>query len=95
MFFLGASTCSKCSASTRSRSARFIPLTAIIGILSLGFSAKLNLRFGPKATLVPGLVFVAAGLALISRITADGSYWPKCCPRWCWSGSAPGSPSRR
>jgi len=58
----------------------FIPLTAIIGILSLGFSAKLNLRFGPKATLVPGLVFVAAGLALMSQITAGGSYWTEVLP---------------
>ncbi|HEY1853565.1 MAG TPA: MFS transporter, partial [Solirubrobacterales bacterium] len=58
----------------------FIPVTAIIGTLSLGFSAKLNLRFGAKATLVPGLVFVAAGLALFSRITADGSYWTEVLP---------------
>ena len=34
----------------------FLPLTAIIGTLSLGFSAKLNMRFGPRATLIPGLV---------------------------------------
>jgi EmrB/QacA subfamily drug resistance transporter len=58
----------------------FIPVTAIIGTLSLGFSAKLNLRFSAKATLVPGLVFVAAGLALFSRITVDGSYWTEVLP---------------
>jgi len=52
----------------------FLPLTAIIGVLSLGFSARLNLRFGPRATLIPGLAAVAAGLLYFSRIPVDGSY---------------------
>jgi EmrB/QacA subfamily drug resistance transporter len=58
----------------------FLPVTALIGTLSLGFSAKLNLRFGAKATLVPGLVFVAAGLAVFSQISAEGSYWSEVLP---------------
>jgi EmrB/QacA subfamily drug resistance transporter len=58
----------------------FIPVTAIIGTLSLGFSAKLNLRFGARATLIPGLAFVAAGLALFSQISVDGSYWTEVLP---------------
>ncbi len=58
----------------------FIPVTAIIGTLSLGLSAKLNLRFGARATLIPGLVFVAAGLALFSQISVDGSYWSEVLP---------------
>jgi EmrB/QacA subfamily drug resistance transporter len=52
----------------------FLPLTLIIGILSLGFSARLNMRFGPRATLVPGLALIAAGLALFSRVPVDGEY---------------------
>jgi MFS family permease len=58
----------------------FIPVTAIIGTLSLGFSAKLNLSFGARATLIPGLVAVAAGLALFSQISVDGSYWSEVLP---------------
>jgi EmrB/QacA subfamily drug resistance transporter len=58
----------------------FLPVTALIGTLSLGFSAKLNMRFGAKATLVPGLAFVAVGLAVFSQITADGSYWTEVLP---------------
>jgi EmrB/QacA subfamily drug resistance transporter len=58
----------------------FLPVTAIIGTLSLGFSAKLNMRFGAKATLVPGMAFVAAGLALFSQISVDGSYWSEVLP---------------
>jgi EmrB/QacA subfamily drug resistance transporter len=58
----------------------FLPVTALIGTLSLGFSAKLNIRFGAKATLVPGLVLVAIGLLVFSQISADGSYWSEVLP---------------
>jgi EmrB/QacA subfamily drug resistance transporter len=58
----------------------FLPVTALIGTLSLGFSAKLNMRFGAKATLVPGLVLVAMGLLVFSQITSDGSYWSEVLP---------------
>jgi EmrB/QacA subfamily drug resistance transporter len=52
----------------------FLPVTVIIGTLSLGFSARLNMRFGARATLLPGLVSIAAGLALFSRVPVDASY---------------------
>jgi EmrB/QacA subfamily drug resistance transporter len=52
----------------------FLPVTVIIGTLSLGFSARLNMRFGARATLIPGLVLIAAGLALFARVPVDGSY---------------------
>jgi MFS family permease len=43
-------------------------------VLSLGFSARLNSRFGAKATLLPGLVLIVAGLAYFSRAPVDGGY---------------------
>jgi EmrB/QacA subfamily drug resistance transporter len=52
----------------------FLPVSVTIGALSLGLSARLNTRFGARATLVPGLVFVSAGLALFARAPVDGSY---------------------
>jgi EmrB/QacA subfamily drug resistance transporter len=52
----------------------FLPVTVIIGTLSLGFSARLNMRFGARATLVPGLTLIAAGLLLFSQAPVDGSY---------------------
>jgi EmrB/QacA subfamily drug resistance transporter len=52
----------------------YLPLTLVIGTLSLGFSARLITRFGARATLIPGLVLVAAGLALFARVPVDGSY---------------------
>ncbi|MBS1862689.1 MAG: DHA2 family efflux MFS transporter permease subunit [Actinobacteria bacterium] len=81
MFFLGALYLQKVLGfDSLEVGLAFIPVTAIIGTLSLGFSAKLNLRFGAKATLVPGLVSVGAGLALFSQISVDGSYWSEVLP---------------
>jgi EmrB/QacA subfamily drug resistance transporter len=52
----------------------FLPVSLGIGVLSLGVSARLNERVGPKATLVPGLVLVASGLAWIARAPVGASY---------------------
>jgi EmrB/QacA subfamily drug resistance transporter len=52
----------------------FLPVSLAIGVLSLGFSARLNLRFGARAVLVPGMTLVALGLAWLTRAPVDGSY---------------------
>jgi EmrB/QacA subfamily drug resistance transporter len=52
----------------------FLPVTVIIGTLSLGFSERLNMRFGPRSTLLPALVLITAGLAFFARVPVDGSY---------------------
>ena len=52
----------------------FLPVTVIIGTLSLGFSERLNMRFGPRATLLPALVLITAGLAYFARVPVDGSF---------------------
>jgi MFS family permease len=52
----------------------FLPVTIVIGTLSLGFSERLNMRFGPRATLIPSLVFIGAGLLLFARSPVDASY---------------------
>jgi EmrB/QacA subfamily drug resistance transporter len=52
----------------------FLPVSLTIGVLSLGFSARLNMRFGARATLLPGLALIVAGLALFARAPVDGSY---------------------
>jgi EmrB/QacA subfamily drug resistance transporter len=68
----------------------FLPVTGLIGLLSLGFSAKLNLRFGPRATLLPGLVSIGLGLLLLSQISADGSYWSEVLPAMVLVGAGAG-----
>ena len=52
----------------------FLPVTLVIGTLSLGFSERLNMRFGPRATLIPSLVFIGAGLLLFAQTPVDGTY---------------------
>jgi EmrB/QacA subfamily drug resistance transporter len=68
----------------------YLPVTGIIGILSLGFSAKLNLRFGPRATLMPGLAAIALGLLLFSRISVDGRYLTDVLPAMVLIGTGAG-----
>jgi len=52
----------------------FLPATIVMGTLSLGFSEKLIMRFGPRTTLIPGVIMVGAGLLLFARTPVDGSY---------------------
>ena len=52
----------------------FLPATIIMGTLSLRYSERLIMRFGARNTLLPGLVLIAAGLALFSRAPVTGSY---------------------
>ena len=50
----------------------FLPPTLIIAVLSLGFSAKLVMRFGIKPTLLSGLLLSALGLFLLARAPVEG-----------------------
>jgi EmrB/QacA subfamily drug resistance transporter len=52
----------------------FLPVALLIGTLSLGFSARLNTRFGARATLIPGLMLIIAALALFTRAPVDARY---------------------
>jgi EmrB/QacA subfamily drug resistance transporter len=53
----------------------FLPATLVMGTLSLGFTDKLNLRFGPANVLIAGLVFLIAAMLLFARTPVDGNYW--------------------
>ena len=68
----------------------YLPVTLVIGTLSLGFSARLNMRFGARATLIPGLAFVGAGLALFALVPVDGSYAPNLLPAMALLGTGAG-----
>jgi MFS family permease len=45
-----------------------------MGAMSFRFTTLLNMRYGPKATLIPALVLVAAGMLYFARTPVDGSY---------------------
>jgi predicted MFS family arabinose efflux permease len=52
----------------------FLPLTLVMGVVSLRYSERLIMRFGPRRTLVPGISLVLLGLLLFARTPADGNY---------------------
>jgi EmrB/QacA subfamily drug resistance transporter len=52
----------------------YLPATIVMGAMSFRLSAPLNMRYGPKATLIPSMVAMAAGLLLFARTPVDASY---------------------
>jgi len=52
----------------------FLPATLAMGTMSLRFSDRLNMRFGPRATLIPALGLICGGLLLFARTPVDGNY---------------------
>jgi EmrB/QacA subfamily drug resistance transporter len=51
-----------------------LPTAVVIGMVSLGLSARLAVRFGPRNVLAAGLLLVGAALALLAGIPVHGSY---------------------
>ncbi|WP_246128095.1 DHA2 family efflux MFS transporter permease subunit [Amycolatopsis rhizosphaerae] len=51
-----------------------LPAAASIAVISLVASARVTARFGERPVLLGGLVLIAAGVALLAVIRADGSY---------------------
>jgi MFS family permease len=52
----------------------FLPATVVMGIMSVGFSGRLTVRFGAKPVLIPSLALIAIGLLLFARTPVDGDY---------------------
>jgi EmrB/QacA subfamily drug resistance transporter len=58
----------------------FLPANLIMGLFSLGLSARVVMRFGLRRPLATGLLFAACGLALFARAPVDGSFVPDVLP---------------
>ena len=69
----------------------FLPTTIVMGTLSVRYSEPLIMRFGARTTLLPGLVLIAAGLALFARAPIDGSYVVDVLPSAILIGAGVGS----
>jgi EmrB/QacA subfamily drug resistance transporter len=54
----------------------FLPLTLMLGLLSLGVTARLMERFGAVRVLLAGLTAIIAALVLLSRVPAHTPYMP-------------------
>src|SRR4051794_35302377 len=52
----------------------FLPATVVMGAMSLQVSGRMNMRFGPKTTLMPALVAIGAGLVWFAQAPVDGDY---------------------
>jgi len=52
----------------------FLPVTVVMGVLSLRYAERLVMRFGARRTLIPGLVLIGIGLLLFTRVPVDGHY---------------------
>jgi EmrB/QacA subfamily drug resistance transporter len=52
----------------------FLPVTIVMGTLSVRFAEPLITRFGARTLLFPGLTLVTAGLVLFTQAPVDGSY---------------------
>ncbi len=52
----------------------FLPVAVLIAVMSLGVSARLNMRFGAQATLLPGLALIVGGLLLFARAPVHANY---------------------
>jgi MFS family permease len=54
----------------------FLPLTLVLGVMSVGITARLMERFGATWVLLAGLTAITAALVLLSRLPAHTSYLP-------------------
>jgi EmrB/QacA subfamily drug resistance transporter len=54
----------------------FLPLTLMLGLLSLGITARLMERFGASRVLLAGLAAITGALLLLARVPADAAYVP-------------------
>jgi EmrB/QacA subfamily drug resistance transporter len=68
----------------------FLPVTIVMGTLSLRYSERLVTRFGARTTLVPGLVLIMAGLALFTQAPVDGGYVADVMPSMVLLGTGAG-----
>jgi len=92
MFFLGALYLQRVlHYSTLEVGLAFLPTTLMMGTLSLGFSEKLIMRFGPRRTLIPGVCMAVVALLLFARTPVDGNYLTDLLPPFLLIGIGMGS----
>jgi EmrB/QacA subfamily drug resistance transporter len=58
----------------------YLPVAIAIGALSLFVTPQLNLKIGPRATLLPGLVLMVAGLLLFASAPVHADYVTRLLP---------------
>jgi len=75
MFFLGALYLQRVLAyDALETGLAFLPVTVIMGALSVRYTDRLIMRFGARSMVLSGLVLFAVGLALFTRAPVAGDY---------------------
>jgi EmrB/QacA subfamily drug resistance transporter len=67
-----------------------LPVTLVMGTLSVRYSEPLITRFGGRAVVIPGLALIAAGLAWFARVPVDGAYLVDVLPTMVLIGAGAG-----
>jgi EmrB/QacA subfamily drug resistance transporter len=52
----------------------YLPATLVMGTMSFRFTGSLSMRYGPLATLIPGMAVIGIGLLLFARTPVDATY---------------------
>jgi EmrB/QacA subfamily drug resistance transporter len=68
----------------------FLPVTILMGILSVRYTDRLVMRFGARTMVLGGLALFMAGLALFTRAPVDGGYVPHVLPVMVLLGTGAG-----
>jgi EmrB/QacA subfamily drug resistance transporter len=69
----------------------FVPLTLVMGTMSLRFAERLVVTVGARRTLVLSLLLLAGGLLLFAQVPEDGSYLTNVLPAMLLLGVGAGS----
>ncbi len=68
----------------------FLPVTLVMGTLSIRYSERIVTRFGARSALIAGLGLVAVGLALFAQAPVDGDYVTHVMPAMLLIGTGSG-----
>jgi EmrB/QacA subfamily drug resistance transporter len=69
----------------------FLPVTLIMGTLSVRYTERLVMRFGARTCLFPGLAMIAAALVYFTRVPVDGNYFRDVFPVMVLLGAGAGT----
>jgi EmrB/QacA subfamily drug resistance transporter len=68
----------------------FFPGSLLMGLMSLGFTDRINMRFGPRNVLITGLSFLLVAMLLFLRTPVDGNYLTDLFPTMIFFGFGAG-----
>jgi MFS family permease len=68
----------------------YLPATLVMGVMSMGASARVAMRFGLRNTLIPSLLAIGAALLLFARTPLHADYWVDLLPAMVLMGLGAG-----